>query len=151
MGKNYCLNFETMRDYPIEALNKLSAAIRNEEDAQQWLVDNGYRELSEFWDAYEEVEKSFQWLKNNGYLQFAALIDAMSGNVTAKTWLLRNDYRWLAAFADAAEGNKTAIDYLITTPEKLWLTVAKTIYDYEKKKKKRGFLSTLFNLGNPYK
>ena len=56
-----------MKEYPISVLRKLSAAIRDEEGAQKWLVDNGYRELSEFWDAYENVEKSFQWLKDNGF------------------------------------------------------------------------------------
>jgi len=45
-----------MNEYDSTALLKLCALIRGEEDAQQWLVDNGYRELSEFWDAVENLE-----------------------------------------------------------------------------------------------
>jgi len=138
-----------MKDYPFDALKKLSAAIREEKGAQQWLVDNGYHELSEFWDAYLGIEKSFQWLKNNGYLYFAALIDAMNGVSRAKAWLVQNGYRSLAAFADAAEGNKSAVVFLLNTPEKMWLDVAKAIHEYHKKKEKKGFWG-IFNLGNPY-
>ena len=138
-----------MKDYPISVLQKLSAAIRNEEGAQQWLIDNGYQELAEFWEAYQEVEKSFQWLKNNGFIHFAALIDAMSENTKAKMWLVQNGYRNLAAFADASEGNKTAVMFLLRSEDKKWLDPAKAIYDYNKKKQKKGFWS-IFNFGNPY-
>ena len=139
-----------MKEYSNSVLQKLCEMIREEEGAQQWLVDNGYRELSEFWDAYEDVEKSFQWLKNNGFLHFAALVDAMSGNEQAKMWLMQSNHMVLAVFADAAEGNKSAVMWMLKSGEKGWLAVAKEIYDYEKKKRKKGIWS-IFNFGNPYK
>ena len=139
-----------MKEYSSEVLKKLTAAIRGDKDSQQWLVDNNYRELSEFWDAYEDMENSFQWLKNNGYVHFAATVDAMGGNEKAKVWLMQNGYRMLAALSDASEGNKTAVMWMLKLNHKDWLNVAKAIYDYNNKKKKKGFLWTLLNLGNPY-
>ena len=138
-----------MKEYSSEALKKLCGTIQGEKGSQQWLVENGYRELSEFWDAYEDMEKSFQWLKNNGFIHFAATVDAMSGNDTAKVWLIQNGYRMLAALSDASEGNKTAVMWMLKFNHKGWLEVAKAIYDYNKKKKKKGFWSFL-NFGNPY-
>ena len=49
-----------MRDYEIKELLKLCEAIRGEEGAHEWLKNNGFRELSEFWDAYQDIEISFQ-------------------------------------------------------------------------------------------
>jgi len=138
-----------MKEYDSSALKKLSATIRGDEVAQQWLKDNGYRELSEFWDAYESIEKSFQWLKNNGFIHFAALIDAMSGKDAAKVWLIKSGYRMLAAFADASEGNKTAVEWMAQQRNYDWLEVAKAIFDYNEKKKKKGFWN-IFNFGNPF-
>ncbi len=138
-----------MKEYDLKALQKLCAAIREEEGAQKWLVDNGYRELSEFWDAYENVEKSFVWLKDNGFIHFAALVDAMSGNETAKAWLIQNKFVTLGILTDAAEGNKSAVDWLMKARESGWVMVAKAIYDYENKKKKKGFWN-IFSFGNPY-
>ncbi len=134
-------------DYEVKALQMLCASIRGEEAAQDWLRSNGFRELAEFWDAYEDVEKSFQWLKENGFIHFAALVDAMSGKESAKLWLLKNKFIVLGILADAAQGNKSSVEWLLKAGEKGWILVAKEIYDYEKNKKKKG----LWNIfGNPF-
>ena len=138
-----------MKQYDTEELRMLEGAIRDEEGAQKWLMENGFRELAEFWEAYGDVEKSFQWLKNNGYVHFAALVNAMSGNEKAKVWLIRHGFATLAAFSDAAEGNQSAVSLLLKTDEKGWVGVAKAIFEYNKKKEKKGFWN-IFNFGNPY-
>ena len=138
-----------MKEYESVALKKLCAAIRGEEGAQQWLLENGYRELSEFWDAYQDDEKSFQWLKGNGYIHFAALVDAMSGKDSAKAWLLVNRFVVLGILVDAAAGNKSAVESLLKAGERGWALVAKEIFDWERKKNKKGIWN-IFNLGNPY-
>ena len=78
-----------MKSYPIEVYENLVLCARNNDDAaQQWLVDNDYREMSEFWDAFEGVEKSFKWLMENGYRHLAATVDAMAGDGKAKVFLI---------------------------------------------------------------
>jgi hypothetical protein len=135
-----------MKEYDPIVLKKFSALIKKEEGAQEWLVENGYRELQEFWDAVLGIEKSFQWLKTNGFVHFAAMTDAIHGNAQARAWLIQHGYRILAAVSDAAEGNKIAVALLLKLRETDWLNVAKTMYDFFKKKEKK----SIFNFGNPF-
>ena len=138
-----------MKKYEPDVIMKLCAAMREEDGAQQWLVDNGYRELSEFWDAYEKMERSFKWLLDNNHRELAALIDGLQGEEHAKVWLMKNGHPELAAVIDASDGNKTAVLWLSKSVHKAWLAVAKEIYLINKKKEKKGFLG-LFDFGNPY-
>jgi hypothetical protein len=139
-----------VREYDMQEIQMLCKTIRGEEGASEWLTNNGFKELSEFWSAYEDVEVSFQWLKENGYLHFAALVDAMSGNETAKAWLIKNKFVALGILVDAAAGNKSAVEWLLKAGEKGWVLVAKEIFEYEQKKNKKGKFWNIFNLGNPY-
>jgi len=138
-----------MNEYNPAAFLKLCALIRGEEGAQEWLMDNGHRELSEFWDALENVEKSFKWLLENNQRELAALVDAFHGNDNAKLWLIKNGYRELAAVIDASDGNKTAVEWLLKSGNKGWLMVAREIYLWNKKNEKKGFWK-LFDFGNPF-
>src|SRR5580692_8855112 len=98
-----------LKVYNSEALAHLVATIKGEKGAQEWLVANGYRELSEFWDAYLGIETSFKWLLDNGYRHLAAANDVASGIDKAKLWLIKNDYRELALFIAASEGDEAAV------------------------------------------
>jgi len=135
-----------MKEYDPIALKKLSALVKKEEGAQEWLIENGYPELPQLWDAMTGMEKSFQWLKTNGFVHFAAMTDAMHGNAQARAWLIQHGYRVLAAVCDATEGNKIAVALLLKLQEPDWLNVAKAMYDFFKKKEKR----SIFNFGNPF-
>lgn len=139
-----------MREYKIPELLKLCAFIRNEEGSQQWLIDNGFRELSEFWDAFENVEKSFKWLIENNHRELAATVDGLHGKDQAKAWLIKSDHRELAALIDASDGNKTAVLFLLKAGFKPWLAVAREIYLWNKKNQKKGFWS-IFDFGNPFR
>ncbi len=140
-----------MKSYPIEAFEHLVLCVRNDDEmAQQWLVDNDYRELSEFWDAFEGVEKSFKWLMENGYRPLAATVDAMAGDDKAKVFLITSGNRELAAFADACEGKAPAVNWLIQFGHKGWILLAREIAAREKKKDKSFFWS-LLNFGNPFR
>jgi hypothetical protein len=135
-----------MKEYDQIVLKKFSSLIKKEDGAQEWLVENGYPELHEFWDAVLGIEKSFQWLKTNGFVHFAAMTDAIHGNAQARAWLIQHGYRILAAVSDAAEGNKIAVALLLKLREPDWLNVAKAMYDFFKKKEKK----SIFNFGNPF-
>jgi hypothetical protein len=138
-----------LKVYNIEALGHLSAMIKDQNDAKEWLVTNGYRELAEFWDAYIGIEKSFKWLLDNGYKHLAAAVDAASGEDKAKLWLIANGYRELAAFISASEGNEPAVHLLMKSDYKGLVTVAHEIYEYNKKKTK-GIMG-FFNGLNPFR
>ncbi len=139
-----------MREYDDFSLLKLCAAIRGEEGAQEWLIDNGYKELSEFWDAFEDMEKSFTWLLENNHRELAALIDGFRGQDDAKMWLIKSGHRELSALIDASEGNKAAVLFLLKSGNKGWLAVAREIYGWNQKNKKKGFWS-IFDFGNPFR
>jgi hypothetical protein len=138
-----------MKEYDLPAFIKLCALIREEEGARQWLIDNDCRELSEFWDAYENIEKSFTWLLENNHRELAALVDAFHGNDQAKFWLIQSGHRELAVLVDASDGNKTAVEWLLKSGHKGWLIVAREIYLWNKQNDKKGFWK-LFDFGNPF-
>jgi len=138
-----------MKDYPDEVIEKLCEYINGNEFAATWLIENNFRELAEFWDAYENIEKSFQWLKDNGYPHLAACIDTMNHNSKAKLWLMQYGYSDLAVFCDASEGKQQAVSILLKNQNYQLLKVANTIFTHQKKKKKSFW--RIFDLGNPFR
>ena len=139
-----------MRSYDNEVFEKLILLVRNEdEDAGKWLVDYGFRELKEFWDACDGMEKSFKWLLENGFKQLAATVDAINGNDKAKVFLLSSGNGELAAFVEATTGSQKAISWLLKNNQQGWVMVAKEFFEIENKKNK-GFFNTFLNFGNPF-
>ena len=140
-----------MKNYDKEVFEKLILLIRKEDEiAGKWLVDKGYRELKEFWDACDGMEKSFRWLLENNFRQLAATVDAINGNDKAKVFLLSSGNGELAAFVEAANGSQKAISWLLKFNHQGWVMVAKEFFEKEKKKDKN-FFSTFLNFGNPFR
>ncbi len=140
-----------MKNYDKEVFEKLILLVRNDDEvASEWLMNNGYRELVEFWDAVEGVEKSFKWLLENGHRPLAAAVDALNGNDKAKVFLLSSNNKELAAFVDATKGNQHAISLLLKSGYHGWVLLAKEFFDREKKNDKN-FLWGFLNFGNPFK
>lgn len=140
-----------MKKYDKEVFEKMIMLVRKEDpEAAQWLIDNQYRELKEFWDACEGMEKSFKWLFDNGWKQLAAAVDALDGNQKAKVFLLSSGNRELAAFVEATTGNQKAITWLLKNEHHGWVLLAKEFFDFDKKKDK-GFFWNLLNIGNPFR
>ncbi len=141
-----------MKTYSNETFEHLVLLVRKDDEFnREWLINNDYRELVEFWDAIDGMENSFKWLLENNYRQLAATVDAYNGNDKAKLFLIKSGNRELAAFISACDGNQSAISYLSKTNNKGWLLLAKEIFDKEAKKEKKGIWNTLFNLGNPFR
>lgn len=140
-----------MKRYDREVFEKFILLVRKEDkEAAKWLVDEGYRELKEFWDACDGMESSFKWLLENGYKQLAATVDAMDGNDKAKVFLLASGNRELAAFVEASTGSQKAVSWLLQFDHHGWVMVAKEFFEKEKKKEKN-FLFSFLNFGNPFK
>ena len=138
-------------DYDKEVYEKLILFIRNDDkDAENWLLDNGYQELKEFWDACEGMESSFKWLLENGHRELAATVDALDGNDQAKKFLLASGNRELAAFVEASTGSQRAVSWLLKFGHHGWVMVAKEFYEYDKKHSKNFFWNFL-NFGNPFR
>ncbi|HLG36088.1 MAG TPA: hypothetical protein VI757_14510 [Bacteroidia bacterium] len=132
--------------YPFAVMEKLSAAIGGDDDAQQWLVINGYTSLADFSDAVCDDEKAFRRLAHGSDKEFAAAVDALNGKGEAKKWLILNGYRELAAMCDAVDENKTAVMWLNKFGHAGWLLVAKAINKKIKDDNKKdpfGFLGSL--------
>ena len=140
-----------MKEYTKEAFEKLILYIRNDDERSgQWLLDNDYRELKEFWDACEGVEASFKWLMENDCKPLAATVDALNENDQAKVFLISSGHRELAAFVDATDGSKSAIGWLLKYKHPGWVMVAKEFFEKNKKKEKN-FLWGFLNFGNPFR
>lgn len=140
-----------LKKYPTEAFDRLITTVRDkDEDAQNWLLQNGFPELYHFWDAAEGVESSFRWLLENDFRPLAAVVDGLTGKDQAKAWLLKAGYPSLAAFIEACDGSAQAVQFLLKANEKGWILLAREINAREKKKQKNFFWNFL-NLGNPFR
>lgn len=140
-----------MKNYDKEVFEKLILLVRNEDEiAGKWLIDQGCRELKEFWDACDGMENSFKWLLEHDYKQLAATVDALDGNDKAKVFLLASGNRELAAFVEATTGSQKAVSWLLKFNHHGWVMVARELFEKEKKKNKNFFLNFL-NFGNPFK
>ena len=132
--------------YPFEALEKVAAAIKGDEDARQWLVINSYTSLADFFDAVCDNEAAFRRLAHGSDKELAAAVDALNQNDAAKKWLLVNGFRHLAAMCDAVEENKSAIAWLNNFGHEGWLLIARAINKKNKDDDTRGpfgFLGSL--------
>jgi hypothetical protein len=132
--------------YPYVVMEKLAASIGGDNDAQQWLVINGYTSLADFSDAICDDERAFSRLAHGRDKELAAAVDALLKRTTAKKWLFMNGFRELAAMCDAVDENKTAIIWLNKTGNAGWMLVAKAInkkFKEDDRKDPFGFLGSL--------
>jgi len=78
-------------------------AIEGDEKLQDWLNENGYRELYAGVLAIYLQDKPRDWLMENGYPHLMAMINAAEGNKGAGQWLLHHKLDTLYHIARAVD------------------------------------------------
>jgi hypothetical protein len=103
--------------YSEEVFAELFLAIRGEQTAFRWLMENGYKELGAFTMALNGKPDAYKWLENNNFgmyslivkaakkheasfsklansknKEFACLIGVVHRDANCKKWLQQNSY-----------------------------------------------------------
>lgn len=78
-------------------------AIDGDLTLQDWLRDNGYKELYIAIFAIHLKDNARDWLIENGYAHLMAMIDAAESNDNAAKWLLHHKFETLYHIAKAVD------------------------------------------------
>lgn len=78
-------------------------AIEGDATLQKWLSENGYRELYLAALAIYLQDDARDWLVENGYPHLMAMINAAEGNKAAGQWLLQHNFETLYHIARAVD------------------------------------------------
>ena len=79
-------------NYSANIMLAWAKAIEGNKDLQDWLRDNGYRELYAAVQAIYLRDEPRKWLLQNGYAHLFAMIHFAEGNENAGKWLIKNKF-----------------------------------------------------------
>jgi hypothetical protein len=82
--------------YPAKIILAWAEAISGNKDIRDWLMANGYPELSVFVFALHNQPEPRQWLMDNGFPHLMALINGAEGKPNAILWLRKCDMATVA-------------------------------------------------------
>lgn len=96
-----------MLDYPPKILMAFGESFSEEKgEFTNWLLENGYPELSALSSGIKGSTEAPIWLMKNKFPHLAALDNAINGSAEAYKWLMEHNHDILAVFVDAIN-NKT--------------------------------------------
>ena len=101
-----------MHSYSAKIILAWAEAISGNRDIRDWLMQNGYPELSVFVFALHNQPEPRQWLMDNGFPHLMALINGAEGKPNAILWLRANGYDILEKMARAADNSEDALLWL---------------------------------------
>ena len=102
-----------LEKYPEKVIVAWGEAISGNKEFIQILFDLKYPELGHFCYALRNNMEAQKWLLTNGFPHLTALIEGAEGNEKALSWLEKNDYVILRHIAMAIDGDKSSLNYFV--------------------------------------
>lgn len=100
--------------YPPKILVGWAEAIGGNKDLRDWFMESAdYKELGVFCHALLLQDDARDWLMQNGYAHLMAMINGVEGNKEALHWLEVNKFNVLKHVALAGDGKEESFDWLI--------------------------------------
>jgi hypothetical protein len=88
------------------------------------LISNGYPELGLFTFALRNQDQARKWLLDNGFPHLMALINGAEGNKGAILWLEKYKLDIMARMARATDNDDEAMAWLQRHPQPEWFIIA---------------------------
>lgn len=82
--------------YTEDVFEELFLAIRGDQTAFRWLMENGYKELGAFTMAIAGKPDAYQWLEHNGFLPYSLVVKAAKGHAHSFNTLTSSKEKELA-------------------------------------------------------
>ena len=100
-----------LEKYPIKVLVAWGEAISGKKEFVDIMFDLKCPELGHFCYALRNNDQARQWLLKHGFPHLVALIEGAEGKEEAIKWLSDNEYTTLKHMAMAIDGNKFSLNY----------------------------------------
>ena len=118
-----------LTDYDTKVLLAFNESLKNDKKFTQFLIENGFPELSALSCAILSDTEALDWLFNNGYPEFGVLSNAIDNEELAIKWLEKYDCSFLSIFAAACRKNDKAIKWFVDNNLELFILIIKNIHD----------------------
>ncbi|MBL4653971.1 MAG: hypothetical protein JKY53_14080 [Flavobacteriales bacterium] len=115
-----------MKNYPQKILLAWSEAIAGNTKIRDFLTKNGYPELGMFCFALRNQDSARTWLVENKHMALMALINGVEGSEDAIVWLKNSGFKTLSMVALAGDNDLPAFNWL-KNKDILFAKIAKEI------------------------
>lgn len=120
-----------MLNYPPKILMAFGETFSEEKgEFLNWLLENGYPELSALSNSIRGSEEATDWLMKNKFPQLAALDNAIGGSEQAYKWLVDNEHDLLAVFVDAINNKMEALAWLKKSKLEIFIHLSRKIRNF---------------------
>jgi len=118
-----------LTDYEPKILLAFGESLKGEKKFSDFLLQNGFPELSALSAAINSDTEALDWLLKNGYPEFAVLSNAIDNEEHAIQWLKRYKLDFLSIFAAACRKEDPAIKWFAEKDLRIFILLIKTIHD----------------------
>jgi hypothetical protein len=115
-------------DYPAKVLLAWAEAIGGNTALRDWLIKNGYPELGIFTYALRNKEDARQWLMDNGHKHLLAVITGVEGDQRALAWLERSHLNIMRHMALAGDDHADSFQWLLDNGHRELAMVSKKMW-----------------------
>jgi len=120
-----------MLSYPPKILMAFGETFSEEKgEFLNWLLENGYPELSALSNGIRGSKEAAAWLFKNKFPHFAAFDNAVGGSEQAYKWLLDNEHDLLAVFVDAINNNMEALAWFKNHDLEIFIHLSRKIRNF---------------------
>lgn len=124
MASLHCLS-----DYEPRLLLAFGESLKGNKKISDFLLHNGFPELTALSSAIHSDTDALNWLLNNGYPEFAVLSNAIDNEEHAIAWLERYHCKFLSLFAAACRKEDDAIKYFVDNKLDIYVMLIRIIHD----------------------
>ena len=114
-------------DYPVKVIAVWGEAISGEKKFLDVLLKSEYKELGLFVHAMHNQDDARQWLMENGFPHLLALLNAIECKKDALMWLKAHKFTTLYHMALCGDGEDESFEWLIKNGHKEMAMIAKKI------------------------
>ncbi|MDR3047012.1 MAG: hypothetical protein LBU51_05270 [Bacteroidales bacterium] len=118
-----------LTDYDIKILIAFYESLEGKREYSNFLLENGFAELSALSNAIQSDIDAVYWLINNGFPEFGILSNAIDNEYNAVKWLDDHHCTFLALFAAACRQEEDAIKWFVEKDLKIFIMMIKTIQE----------------------
>ncbi|MDR1345246.1 MAG: hypothetical protein LBK03_00885 [Bacteroidales bacterium] len=121
-------DIHSLTDYDVKVLLAFNEAIKGSKRFSDFLLQNGFPELTALAAAINSDTDALDWLLKNGYPEFGVLSNAIDNEEHAIAWLKKYHCDFLFQFAAACRKEDEAIKWFADHDLRIFILIILTIH-----------------------
>jgi hypothetical protein len=122
-------SIRSLEDYEVKVLLAFHQAVKGSKQFSDFLLHNGFPELTALAAAINSDTDALDWLLKNGYPEFGVLSNAIDNEEHAIAWLEKYHCDFLSRFAAACRKEDDAIKWFADNDLRVFILLIRTIHD----------------------